>query len=129
MISTWTRANTPLRHVDKPWGFYAVYFESPFALIKLLHLAAGQETSLQFHEKRSEVWVVLKGRPTVLLPDIHDKLQPEVLSEGDRRDVPAYTTHQIKNLTDTSVELLELWQGFELDESDITRISDKYSRN
>lgn len=47
--------------VDRPWGYYTLVAQDKDYSIKLLHIAPGEETSLQRHSKRHELVTLLDG--------------------------------------------------------------------
>ena len=59
--SSWLtgRINAPV--VQKPWGLMQMYRTEKNWWLKTLTVLPGQRTSLQSHEKRDELWVVVEG--------------------------------------------------------------------
>lgn len=56
--------NTPIvRKVEKPWGHEIIFTEDHFLYTgKILHIKAGQQLSLQFHDRKHETQFLAKGR-------------------------------------------------------------------
>lgn len=107
----------------RPWGWFRALAVGPGYQVKLLHVHPGGRLSLQWHEHRSEHWVVVRGRPTVTVGN--HVLQ---LAVGGTADIPAGTHHRLGNATDEPVEVIEVQRGNYLGEDDITRIADDYDR-
>lgn len=57
-----TRAGAvPLRTVPKLWGREEIYVEDPYCVKKLIYTHIGQASSLHYHERKHETFVVLRG--------------------------------------------------------------------
>jgi len=105
----------------RPWGSFRQFTENEPTTIKIIHINAGQRLSLQYHNKRSEFWVVLSGNPTII---IGDKITNA--SEGEEFFVLKKTHHRIE-ASNSDVRILEVAFG-DFDEDDIIRIEDVYGR-
>lgn len=90
--------------VNRQWGFYEVLGEGEGYKVKKLTILPGKRTSLQKHSMRSEVWAYP--------------------SRGTIEVVPVGTLHQIKNPTDSPLEVIEIQLGEVCEEHDIVRIGD-----
>ena len=106
---------------QRKWGKYRVldYLQSDGAssLIKRLHIDAGKSISYQYHSKRSEVWVIVKGKGILTL----DGVESEV-SQGSVIHIPCGAKHSLR--AETGLEFVEVQLGAgELEEEDIVRIS------
>lgn len=107
-------------HVDKPWGSFTQYAHNTPCTVKTLTVKPWQSISLQSHEKRDEMWVILEDG---LKAEIGDKtLNPK---KGDVLFVPRKTKHRLS--AENEARVLEIAFG-EFDEEDITRYEDKYGR-
>jgi len=111
----------PLTDNTKPWGGYKRYTLNEPTTIKLLWINKGTRFSLQTHAQRDELWVILKGNPTITLGDeiIHAKPRDEIWS-------PRGTKHRME-AHEEDVEFLEISFGT-FDEDDITRLDDDFGR-
>jgi mannose-6-phosphate isomerase len=111
-------------HVPKPWGHETIWAHSERYVGKILHINAGHELSVQYHNRKDETVYLLSG-------EIVYRVQPagrEVLDDvrlriGESFRITPGTIHQMIALTDCDV--LEVSTP-EID--DIVRISDKYGR-
>ena len=51
--------------MEKPWGKYEVLLDEPEYKVKKITLNPNQQFSLQYHNNRSEDWVIVEGSGTV----------------------------------------------------------------
>lgn len=87
--------------VERQWGFYRVLHEDKNFKVKLLVVHPGQSTSMQKHDKRSEFWV---------------------FDDGEAECHPVKSWHQLKNLTDRPINVIEVQTGTYFGEDDILRL-------
>jgi mannose-6-phosphate isomerase-like protein (cupin superfamily) len=108
--------------VAKPWGHETIWAQSDLYVGKILHINAGHELSLQYHNKKDETVHLLAGEIAYrvkngeVLEDVH-------LRVGESFRITPGTIHQMVALTDCDV--LEVSTP-ELD--DVVRLSDRYGR-
>jgi len=134
---------------ERKWGNFTVLEKGDGYLIKKLFIKKGCSISYQYHEHRSEEWIILKGLGDfkTQLPKLQKRylVQPselyylsKIMSPGDLFDIKqsgdvvtrygAGTYLQINKKQHhkwTSVEdteVLEVWRGSDLRESDIVRL-------
>ncbi len=50
-----------MRRVTKPWGYEIIWAETDRYVGKILHIAAGQKLSRQYHLKKDETFLVEAG--------------------------------------------------------------------
>jgi mannose-1-phosphate guanylyltransferase len=110
--------------VHRPWGSFTVLCEDSLFKVKLIYVKPRQELSLQVHEHRSEHWVVVKGKATVI--NNNEKIY---LNENESTYIPKNHTHQLLNESDEILNVIEVQSGTYLGEDDIKRIIDKYKRD
>ena len=108
---------------ERPWGWYETISEVPGNKIKRILIAPGQQISLQKHHQRAEHWVVVRGTARVTLGD-----QVFDLAVGTHCDIALGQVHRIANVTELSVEIIEIQFGSYLGEDDIVRLQDDYGR-
>ena len=109
--------------VPKPWGHEIIWAKSNRYVGKILHINAGQELSVQYHNKKDETIYLLSGEIAYRVNGPGDQLQDVGLKPGESfRNTPG-TIHQMVAVTDCDV--LEVSTP-ELD--DVVRLSDKYGR-
>jgi mannose-6-phosphate isomerase-like protein (cupin superfamily) len=111
-------------HVPKPWGHETIWAHSERYVGKILHIKAGHELSVQYHNKKDETVYLLAGQIAyrVQAPG-RDGLDDVQLKIGESFRITPGTIHQMVALTDCDV--LEVSTP-EID--DVVRLSDKYGR-
>jgi len=109
--------------VPKPWGHETIWAQSDRYVGKILHINAGQELSVQYHNKKDETVHLLSGEIVYRVQRDADLLEDVQLKLGESFRITPGTIHQIVALTDCDV--LEVSTP-ELD--DVVRLSDKYGR-
>jgi mannose-1-phosphate guanylyltransferase/mannose-6-phosphate isomerase len=109
--------------IQRPWGSFAILDQSETYQVKKLLINPSSSISLQFHEHRSEHWVVVKGEVEVIKGE-----SKFVLKENQSTYVKKGEVHRLLNLSDHIVEIIEVQTGSAIDEQDITRIKDDYDR-
>jgi mannose-6-phosphate isomerase len=107
--------------VERPWGEFRQFTHGDPTTVKILTVKAGQEFSLQTHEKRDEFWRVIAGEGTVTVGD----KEFDAKEEYEFR-LPKKTKHRIKG-GPNGIKVLEISTG-EFSEEDITRLQDDYGR-
>lgn len=109
--------------VIKPWGQYEVLSAEDGIKYKKIIVMPGQSLSLQSHEHRSELWVVMLGVASITIDD-------KTFSKGQKDWViiNRLQKHRIANDTDSLLIFYELAFGSVVDENDITRYEDVYGR-
>lgn len=105
---------------ERRWGWYKVLDYTKLdseteILTKRIGINKGKNLSYQLHDKRCEVWTVVKGEGDLLLDG---KLKR--VTVGDVVEVPVGSKHAILALSD--MEIIEVQRGSELIEEDIIRL-------
>jgi mannose-6-phosphate isomerase len=109
--------------VPKPWGHETIWARSDRYVGKILHINAGQELSIQYHNKKDETVHLLSGEISYRVQSKGEVLDDVQLKVGESFRITPGTIHQMVALTDCDV--LEVSTP-ELD--DVVRLSDKYGR-
>lgn len=129
---------------ERKWGSFEILGVGPGYVIKKLFIKKGCSISYQYHEKRSEDWLILSGfgdfktqlpklekrylvTPTMLEylwdGNFKYKTSGDIItrySPGTYIHINPKQLHQWTSLEDT--EILEVWRGQDLRESDIVRL-------
>lgn len=108
--------------VKKPWGHERIWARSDTYVGKVLHIEAGHELSVQYHNRKDETVHLLSGE-LVYRVKLGDELEDVKLKQGESFRITPGTVHQMLAVTDC--EVLEVSTP-ELD--DVVRLSDKYGR-
>jgi mannose-1-phosphate guanylyltransferase / mannose-6-phosphate isomerase len=110
---------------ERPWGWYInVKEEKNQFKIKHICVFPKKRLSLQSHNRRSEHWVMVKGKAKVQVGK--DFL---ILHKNQNVFIPKETLHRIENLDESeNVEFVETQIGDYLEEDDIIRYEDDYGR-
>ncbi len=115
------------RKAHRPWGWYDSLGSGPDgAGFQVKHIAVypGQSLSLQYHHKRAEHWVVIKGTATITVGKV-----VRDYSVGEHVFIAIGDVHRMENRTNEYVEFIEVQLGDYLGEGDIVRLQDVYLRN
>lgn len=115
--------NLPNSTTYRPWGNYKVLENTHHVQVKQLTIDPGKRISLQYHNHRSEHWVVIEGTATVTKGD-----KTITLEKTESIDIPIKTHHRLENKGDTPLIIIEVQTGSYLGEDDIIRIEDDFNR-
>jgi mannose-1-phosphate guanylyltransferase/mannose-6-phosphate isomerase len=113
--------NHPL--VERPWGSYRSIHNGERVQVKHIVVKPGGRLSLQYHHKRAEHWVVVRGTARVTRGD-----EVTMLGADQSTYIPIGMPHRLENPGDTPVHLIEVQTGSYLGEDDIVRLEDTYGR-
>ena len=109
--------------VDKPWGYELIFAHTDRYAGKILHVDAGQELSLQYHEEKDETLFLLEGEYELVVEE-DGELVERTIRAGDSYHVPAGTRHRMA-AGPGGCDILEVSTP-ELD--DVVRLEDRYGR-
>jgi mannose-6-phosphate isomerase len=111
-------------HVPKPWGHETIWALSERYVGKILHINAGHELSVQYHNRKDETVYLLAGEIVYRVQREGDDILDDMkLKVGESFRITPGTIHQMIAVTDCDV--LEVSTP-EID--DVVRLSDKYGR-
>ena len=111
--------------VYRPWGWYINVEGSDDGGFKVKRIGVypGKRLSLQSHYKRSEHWVIVKGKAKVQVGKDFQILHP-----NQHVYIPKETLHRMENIGEDLVEFVETQIGEYLGEEDIVRYQDDFGR-
>lgn len=137
---------------QRPWGgffkisdgcldkFISVYFpgvkltfdKSLNLSPKILVVEPSKKLSWQVHERRSELWRVVKGPVGIYRSSTDEQpAEMEIFKDGETIELKLGTRHRLVGLDDWGI-VAEIWvhqyPGNPSDEDDIRRIEDDYGR-
>ena len=110
-------------YAQRPWGSYRKFYQEDGVWVKRVEVKPGARLSLQKHAKRSEKWIVVKGKGLALVDD-----EEIPVKSGAVVDVPLGAVHRIGNTGGESLVFIEVATGSYLGEDDIIRLQDDYGR-
>jgi len=112
------------RRVEKPWGYELIWAETEDYVGKILHVNAGEASSLQYHETKDETMFLLSGEMLFQAGPSADELVDYPMKAGERIHVATGTVHRM--IATTDVDILEASTPH-LD--DVVRLQDRYGRS
>ena len=108
----------------RPWGWFeTLTVVNKVFRVKRIYVNPNSSLSLQSHSYRSEHWVIVEGTARVTI-DNDVKLMPV----GTSTFIPLGSLHRLENPNDTALIVIEVQSGSYLEEDDIKRYEDLYSR-
>lgn len=113
------------RTFQKPWGKYMNHASGTGWHMKTLHLNPGSRLSLQRHQKREELWVLVEGDATACVGEEVETCEDVPLVPGELMRIPKGHIHRLSSVGGATV--VEVMRG-EYDEEDIERFVDDYGR-
>ena len=116
IVQTARTMGSPVRRV---WGSYVDHHRSRRTVCKTMVVLCGQSTSMQRHDYRNEMWVILEGEAIVTVDGSVDRFR----ADPDQAIlVPKGSWHQITNPSpDSPLVLHETQFGPDCREDDIER--------
>tara|TARA_B100001057_G_scaffold427182_1_gene451790 strand:- start:13542 stop:13892 length:351 start_codon:yes stop_codon:yes gene_type:complete len=109
--------------VDRPWGRFFVIQDDNDYKIKRIEVNSGHRLSYQYHKKRSEHWIIVKGKATITLEN-----KTIIKNPGESIYIPKGVSHRIQNNNTETLVIIEIQLGTYFGEDDIVRIEDDYNR-
>ena len=110
------------RVVPKPWGHELIWAHTDRYVGKILHINAGHELSVQYHNRKDETVHLLSGELSYRV-QIAGELRDVRLRAGESYRITPGTIHQMVAVTDCDV-----LEASTPDLDDVVRLSDKYGR-
>jgi len=107
----------------RPWGCYETILKTDGYQIKRITVNPGKRISLQYHNFRSEHWVIVSGSG---LATINDEIIG--VSKNHHIQIDIKQLHRIENTGNEPLIFIEVQVGDYLEEDDIVRIEDDYNR-
>ena len=98
---------------------------------KVLIVAPGKRLSWQYHDRRAEIWQVIKGTVGIITSPTDEEGELKEYAPGDRILLGKGLRHRAAGLSDWGI-IAEIWQHTDhenpSDESDIVRVEDDFGR-
>lgn len=108
----------------RPWGWFETLTIQGRFHVKRIFVHPGAALSLQSHHHRSEHWIVVEGTAKVTIDD-----DVRLVTEGQSVYIPLGAVHRMVNPGKLPMVLIEVQTGSYLQEDDIIRYEDIYSRS
>jgi mannose-6-phosphate isomerase len=114
--------STPIKRVDKPWGYELWWAQTDRYVGKIIHVKAGHALSLQYHNIKEETILLWSGR---LLFEIQqgERLVAREMRAGERVHVTPKTVHRMTALEDS-----DIFEVSTPETDDVVRLEDRYGR-
>jgi mannose-6-phosphate isomerase-like protein (cupin superfamily) len=109
--------------VDKPWGWEIRWAVTDRYLGKILHINRGEALSLQYHKRKDECLLVVKGELELEVGDASGSLRRHRLKVGDTIRITPGTRHRM-----TAVDEVEIFEVSSPEIEDVVRLEDRYGR-
>ena len=107
----------------RPWGKFEVLLNDENVKVKRITVNPERRLSYQSHEKRSEVWTVVKGTLVAIIDGYE-----VVRGRGQSVKIPLGAKHRAWNKTNAALEFIEVQTGTYFGEDEITRYEEDYQR-
>jgi mannose-6-phosphate isomerase len=111
------------KRVEKPWGHELWWAQTDRYVGKLLHVKAGHQLSLQYHERKDETIHLWSGRLKLVLDEDGSGLQEHELAPGESYRVRPGTKHRMIAVTDC-----DILEASTPEVEDVVRLEDAYGR-
>src|SRR5688500_10935265 len=119
-----TSGRREVRTVQKPWGHETIWAHTDRYVGKILHIKAGHELSIQYHNRKDETVYLLSGELIYKVQPEGGELRDVKLKVGEAYRITPLTVHQMVAVTDCDV-----LEASTPDLDDVVRLSDKYGRD
>ena len=107
----------------RPWGEFEVLLDTDYTKVKQIVVNPGQKLSYQYHTKRREHWILVRGIATIIINE-----ERFFRCEGESIYISLGSKHRILNETDEPLIFIEVQTGTYFGEDDIIRLEDEYGR-
>jgi mannose-6-phosphate isomerase len=109
--------------VEKPWGYEVRWAITDRYLGKILHVRKGEALSLQYHERKDECLLLVRGAIDAEVGGADGELKTMRMTEGDTIHLTAGTRHRF-----TAVEDSDIYEVSTPEIDDVVRLEDRYGR-
>lgn len=102
---------TQAMFAEKSWGSFTIIDAGKDSLTIKIKLLPGHELKYHSHDRRDEVWTVLRGEGEVTHDNLHFTVKP-----GDTVKLPRGTKHTIKALSELEVIEVQIGKNISIDD-------------
>ena len=107
-----------MKEVTKPWGYELWFAQTDKYVGKLVFVKAGERLSLQYHKKKDETLLVIRGLIKITVGD-----ETRILPNTESIHIAPETMHRIEAITDALIVEVSTPEV-----EDVIRIEDDYGR-
>lgn len=107
---------------ERPWGWFEILTEDQNYKVKRIYIKPNNQFSLQYHNQRSEYWVIVEGSGSITLDETSLPVFP-----GDCFTIKEKMIHRLSSYEE-GITFIEVQKGI-CSEEDIVRLKDDYGRN
>lgn len=122
MLETIPEQKPAIGYVERPWGAFKQFAHNQNCTVSLMTVLPGQRLSLQSHNDRAELWVILDDGAVVQVGE-----DQRVCQAGEEIWIGRNQKHRLGSCRNKPVRVLEVafgnWQ-----QNDIKRFADDYRR-
>lgn len=121
--SSWILEEWKSPKTERPWGHYRVLYEhGTTTKVKELVVESGKRLSMQRHQHRSEIWYVAQGHASVFtLDESGEPIHLTDCSTNQNIYIRQNQWHQLANLENEPLKIVEIQHGDRCQEEDIER--------
>jgi mannose-1-phosphate guanylyltransferase/mannose-6-phosphate isomerase len=109
--------------VNRPWGWFNTIDQEENFKVKRIMVKPNAKLSYQSHKYRNEHWVVVQGKATIIKDG-----KEFTLNQDESTYIKKGVKHQLMNLEDYDLVIIEVQSGNKVIEEDIVRFKDIYGR-
>ena len=109
--------------IKKPWGHEELLEKNNKYMFKKLYMKKGHRCSLQYHRKKTETILVLKGILRIFYGNSKNKIKSKIYKRGQSITLKPKIIHRMQGVTNC-IYLEASSPEFE----DVVRLSDDYKR-
>ena len=108
---------------NRPWGKFQNLLDDKNCKVKKIEVDPKKRLSLQYHNFRSEHWLIVYGQAHIYLDG-----KSIIMDPGQSIDIPVKSHHYVENKSKEKLVIIETQLGSYFGEDDIVRLNDPYSR-
>jgi len=118
--SSWILEDWQTNRTERDWGCWKVLSDVDATVkVKELIVDPGKKLSMQRHRHRNEFWYVVKGEGRV-----HWRIGSTDIQKHSTIRIDTMEWHQLENIGNTKLHVIEIQHGSECVEHDIERVKD-----
>lgn len=109
---------------ERVWGKFLTYYDSKKVKIKRLLIEPGSTISMQYHNKRSELWFIERGEGKLTTLVENREVSVKTLGRYQSHTVELGSWHRLENVGKRTLQVIEIQYGEECAEEDIVRLKE-----